>query len=104
MATIQSIHPLGNAETDQIDPAVAKALAPYQVEWLFRQSQELRLTKLQILRQALFEWVGEHPGYRFSAIGFGYVVRDALENYMDRQKAEFRASQANNNNKEGFAK
>ena len=89
MATIQSIHPLGNAETDQIDPAVTEALTPLQAEWLFRQSQELRLRKLQILRQALFEWVGAHPGYRFAASTFGSVVRDALENYMDRHKAEF---------------
>jgi hypothetical protein len=59
MSTSQSIHPLGYGDTDQIDPVVAEALTTYQVEWLFRQCQDLRLKKLQILRQALFEWVGE---------------------------------------------
>jgi hypothetical protein len=85
----QSIHPLGSGDTDEIDPVVAEALTTYQVEWLFRLCQDLRFKKLQILRQALFEWVGEHPGYRFSASTFGYVMRIALENYMNRHKAEF---------------
>ena len=43
----------------EIDPVVAEALTTYQVEWLFVQCQDLRFKKLQILRQALFEWVGE---------------------------------------------
>ena len=51
------MHPLGYGDTDQIDPVVAEALTTYQVEWLFRQCQELSFKKLQILRQALFEWV-----------------------------------------------
>jgi hypothetical protein len=89
MSTSQSIHPLGYGDTDEIDPVVAEALTTYQVEWLFRQCQDLRLKKLQILRQALFEWVGECPDYRFSASTFGYVMRIALENYMNRHKAEF---------------
>jgi hypothetical protein len=59
MSTSQSIHPLGYGDTDEIDPVVAEALTTYQVEWLFRQCQDLRLKKLQIFRQALFEWVGE---------------------------------------------
>jgi hypothetical protein len=89
MSISHSIHPLGYGDTDQIDPVVAEALTPYQVEWLFRQCQDLRLKKLQILRQALFEWIDEHPDYRFSASTFGYVMRVALENYMNRHEAEF---------------
>ena len=89
MSTSHSIHPLGYGETDQIDPVVAEALTTYQVEWLFRQCQDLRFKKLQILRQALFEWIDEHPDYRFSASTFGYVMRVALENYMNRHRAEF---------------
>jgi hypothetical protein len=89
MSTSQSIHPLGCGDTDEIDPVVAEALTTYQVEWLFRQCQDLRLKKLQILRQALFEWVGEYPDYRFSASTFGYVMRVALENYMNRHNTEF---------------
>ena len=41
MSTSQSIHPLGYGDTDEIDPVVAEALTTYQVEWLFRQCQEL---------------------------------------------------------------
>jgi hypothetical protein len=89
MSASQSIHPLGCGDTDEIDPVVAEALTTYQVEWLFRQCQDLRLKKLQILRQALFEWVGEYPDYRFSASTFGYVMRVALENFMNRHNAEF---------------
>ena len=85
----QSMHPLGYGDTDQIDPAVAEALTTYQVEWLFRQCQELSFKKLQILRQALFEWVDEHPDYRFSVSTFGSVMRIALENYINRHQAEF---------------
>ena len=83
------MHPLGYGDTDQIDPAVAAALTTYQVEWLFRQCQELSFKKLQILRQALFEWIDEHPDYRFSANTFGYVMRVALENYINRHEGEF---------------
>jgi hypothetical protein len=89
MAISQSMHPLGYGDTDQIDPVVAEALTTYQVEWLFRQCQELSFKKLQILRQALFEWVDEHPDYRFSVSTFGSVMRVALENYMNRHQAEF---------------
>jgi hypothetical protein len=94
MSTSQSIHPLGYGDTDQIDPVVAEALTTYQVEWLFRQCQDLGFKKLQILRQALFEWVDEHPDYRFSASTFGYVMRVALENHMNRHKAGFVSAQS----------
>ncbi|HSZ76783.1 MAG TPA: DUF1330 domain-containing protein [Chthoniobacterales bacterium] len=67
----------------------AGEVTTYQVEWLFRQCQELSFKKLQILRQALFEWVDEHPDYRFSVSTFGSVMRIALENYMNRHQAEF---------------
>jgi hypothetical protein len=43
MSTGQSIHPLGYGDTDEIDPVVAEALTTYQVEWLFRQCEDLRL-------------------------------------------------------------
>jgi hypothetical protein len=71
MYTSQLMHPLGYGDTDQIDPAVADSLTTYQVEWLSRQCQDLGFKKLQILRQALFEWVDEHPDYRFSASTLG---------------------------------
>jgi hypothetical protein len=90
----QSMHPLGYGDTDQIDPAVAEALTTYQVEWLFTQCQELSLKKLQILRQALFEWVDEHPHYRFSVSTFGSVMRVALENYINRHQAEFMSARS----------
>jgi hypothetical protein len=89
MSASQSLHPLGCEDTDQIDPVVAEALTAYQVEWLFVQCQDLRFRKLQILRQALFEWVAMHLDYRFSASTFGYVMRVALENFMNRHNAEF---------------
>ncbi len=54
MTTSDSINPLGSGKTDQIDPVVAEALTPYQVEWLSRQCKDLGLKRLQILRQALF--------------------------------------------------
>jgi hypothetical protein len=41
MSVSQSMHPLGYGDIDQIDPAVAAALTTSQVEWLFRQCQEL---------------------------------------------------------------
>ena len=89
MTTSDSINPLGSGETDQIDPVVAEALTPYQVEWLSRQCKDLGLKRLQILRQALFEWIDEHPDYRFSANTFGDLMRVALENYMSRHESEF---------------
>ena len=89
MSASRSIHPLGFGDTDQIDPAVAEALTTYQVEWLFRQCQDLRFKKLQILRQALFEWIRDHPDYRFSDGTFGSVMRVALQNYMNLHEAEF---------------
>jgi hypothetical protein len=89
MSTSRSIHPLGFGDTDQIDPVVAEALTSYQVEWLFRQCQDLRFKKLQILRQALFEWIQYHPDYRFSDGTFGSVMCVALQNYMNLHEAEF---------------
>lgn len=89
MTTSDSVNPLGSGETDQIDPVVAEALTPYQIEWLNRQCKDLGLKRLQILRQALFEWIDEHPDYRLSANTFGYVMRVALENYINRHEGEF---------------
>ena len=77
MPTNDSTHPLGDLGADEIDPAVAEALTPYQAEWLRTQSSELGLKKLQVLRQALFEWIREHPDYRFSAATFGSEMRAA---------------------------
>ena len=45
MTTSDSINPLGYGETDQIDPVVAEALTPYQVEWLSRQCKDLGLKR-----------------------------------------------------------
>ena len=39
MTTSDSINPLGSGETDQIDPVVAEALTPYQIEWLSKAVQ-----------------------------------------------------------------
>jgi hypothetical protein len=89
MAINDSTHPLGDVDTDEIDPAVAKALTPYQVEWLCRQCSDLGLKKLQILRQSLFEWISEHPDYRFSATTLGREMRVALENFINRHNEEF---------------
>jgi hypothetical protein len=89
MPTNDSTHPLGDLEADEIDPAVAEALTPYQAEWLRTQCSELGLKKLQVLRQALFEWIREHPDYRFSAATFGSEMRVALENYISRHSEEF---------------
>jgi hypothetical protein len=89
MPTNDSTNPLGNLEADEIDPAVAEALTPYQAEWLRTQCSELGLKKLQILRQALFEWIDEHQDYRFSAAIFGSEMRAALENYISRHNEEF---------------
>ena len=89
MTTSDSVNPLGSGETDQIDPVVAEALTPYQIEWLNRQCKDLGLKRLQILRQALFEWIDEHPDYRLSANTFGYVMRVALENYINWHEGVF---------------
>jgi hypothetical protein len=89
MTVSNPTHPLGFEETDEIDSAVARALTAYQVEWLLRQCSDLRLKKLQLLRQALFEWVAEHPDYRFSAATFGSAMQLALEEFIRRHTAEF---------------
>jgi hypothetical protein len=80
---------LGSGETDQIDPVVAEAPTPYQIEWLSRQCKDLGLKRLQLLRQTLLESIDEHTDYRFSANTFGYVMRVALEKYMNRHEGEF---------------
>ena len=89
-------HPLGDEETDQINPAVADGLTPAQLQWLGAQSAALGCKKLQILRQALFEWVGEHMEYRFNEAGFGYTVRRALAEFMNRHNADIQLSEADN--------
>jgi len=89
MATRDLIHPLGKEDSDEIDPDVARALTPYELEWLRRQCQELKLKKLQILRQALIEWISEHPAYRFNAADFGDTMRIALEKFIQRHSQEF---------------
>jgi hypothetical protein len=89
MATSDPTHPLGHEDSDQIDPAVARALTPYQMEWLRRQCDELKLKKLQILRQALIEWIGEHPEYRFYEEYFGDTMRIALEKFIGTHSQEF---------------
>jgi hypothetical protein len=94
MSVSQSMHPLGYGDTDQIDPAVAAALTTSQVEWLFRQCQELSLKKTPDTPPGSFEWVDEHPDYRFSVSTFGSAMRVALENYMNRHQAEFMSAKA----------
>jgi hypothetical protein len=89
MPTNESTHPLGDLEADEIDPAVAEALTPYQTEWLRTQCRELGLKKLQVLRQALFEWIKEHPDYRFSAATFGSEMQVALEDFISRHNEEY---------------
>jgi hypothetical protein len=89
MAINDSTHPLRDVDTDEIEPAVAEALTPYQVEWLCRQCSDLGLKKLQILRQSLFEWISEHPDYRFSATTLGREMRVALEKFIKRHNEEF---------------
>ena len=89
MATSDPTHPLGHEDSDQIDPAVAQALTPYEIQWLRRQCDELNLKKLQILRQALIEWIGEHPEYRFYEDSFGDTMRIALEKFMRQHTREF---------------
>jgi hypothetical protein len=94
MTNSDQTHPLGDEETDQINPAVADGLTPAQLEWLCTQSAVVGRKKLQILRQALFEWVGEHMEYRFNEAGFGRTVRRALEEFMDRHNADALLSEA----------
>jgi hypothetical protein len=96
MTNSDQTHPLGDEETDQINPAVANGLTPAQLEWLCTQSAAVGRKKLQILRQALFEWVGEHMEYRFNEAGFGHTVRRALEEFMSRQNANVPLSEADN--------
>lgn len=93
MANSDQTHPLGDDETDQINPAVADWLTPTQLEWLSAQSAVVGRKKLQILRQALFEWVGVHLEYRFREAGFGETVRRALEEFMKRQTADVPVSE-----------
>lgn len=93
MTNSDQTHPLGDEETDQINPAVANGLTPEQLDFLSRQSTVVGRTKLQILRQALFEWVGEHLEYRFTEALFADTVRCALEEFMYRQRAEIQMSE-----------
>jgi hypothetical protein len=94
MANTDQTHPLGDEETDQINPAVADGLTPAQLEWLGNQSTVVGRKKLQILRQALFEWVGEHLEYRFDEARFGDTVRRALEEFMTRHHEDLSAAKA----------
>ena len=94
MTNSDQTHPLGDEETDQINPAVADGLTPAQLEWLCTQSAVVGRKKLQILRQALFEWVGEHMEYRFTEAGFGRTVRRALDEFMNRHNADVLLSEA----------
>ena len=66
MTDSDQTHPLGDEETDQINPAVAEGLSPEQIDFLCRQSAVVGRKKLQVLRQALFEWVSEHLEYRLT--------------------------------------
>jgi hypothetical protein len=88
MTDSDQTHPLGDEETDQINPAVADELTSAQLEWLTGQSAVVGRKKLQILRQALFEWVGVHLEYRFTEAQFGDTVRRALEEFMTRHRAD----------------
>jgi hypothetical protein len=88
MTNSDQIHPLGDEETDQINPAIADGLTPEQLDFLCSQSTVVGRKKLQILRQALFEWVSEHLEYRFTEARFGDTVRHALEEFMNRHRAE----------------
>jgi hypothetical protein len=88
MINSDQTHPLGDEETDEINPAVADGLTPAQLAWLTSQSTVLGRKKLQILRQALFEWVSEHLEYRFTEARFGDTVRCALEEFMSRNRAD----------------
>ncbi len=88
MTESDQTHPLGDEETDQINPAVAEGLTPEQIDFLSRQSTVMGRKKLQVLRQALFEWVSEHLEYRFTEAMFADTVRHALEEFMHRHRAE----------------
>jgi hypothetical protein len=93
MTNSDQTHPLGDDETDQINPAVADALTPEQLDFLSGQSTVVGRKKLQILRQALFEWVSEHLEYRFTEAHFGDTVRHALEEFMNRNRADAQVSE-----------
>jgi hypothetical protein len=58
------------------------------MEWLRRHCDELKLKKLQILRPALIEWIGEHREYRFHEEYFGYTMRIALEKFTRTHSRE----------------
>src|SRR5450432_4650777 len=88
MTNSDQTHPLGEEETDEINPAVVDGLTPEQLEWLNSQSAVAGCKKLQILRQALFEWVSEHMEYRFNEARFGDTVRRALDEFMNRHTAD----------------
>ena len=92
MTNSDRTHPLGDEETDQINPAVAAGLTPVQLEWLCAQSDAVGRKKLQILRQALFEWVSEHMEYRFNEARFGDTVRRALDEFMNRNRSDIALS------------
>jgi hypothetical protein len=96
MTNSDQTHPLGDEETDQINPAVAGELTPSQIEWLNRQSTAVGRKKLQILRQALFEWVAGHQEYRFNEARFGDTVGRALEEFMSRHRGEVLVSKTEN--------
>jgi hypothetical protein len=96
MTNSDQTHPLGDEETDQINPAVAGELTTSQIEWLNSQSTAVGRKKLQILRQALFEWVGGHQDYRFSEARFGDTVGRALEEFMNRHRGEVLVSKTEN--------
>ncbi len=93
MTNSDQIHPLGEEETDEINPAVANGLTPEQLDFLCRQSTIVGRKKLQILRQALFEWVSEHLEYRFTEALFADTVRRALEEFMYRHPEEVPVSE-----------
>ncbi|MEA3162336.1 MAG: hypothetical protein QOE88_154 [Verrucomicrobiota bacterium] len=88
MTNSDQTHPLGEEETDEINPTVVDGLTPEQLEWLNSQSTVTGCKKLQILRQALFEWVSEHMEYRFNEARFGDTVRRALDEFMNRNRSD----------------
>ena len=88
MTNSDQTHPLGEEETDEINPAVVDGLTPEQLEWLNSQSTVTGCKKLQILRQALFEWVSEHMEYRFNEARFSDTVRCALDEFMNRNRSD----------------
>ena len=94
MTDSDQTHPLGDEETDQINPAVAEGLSPEQIDFLCRQSAVVGRKKLQVLRQALFEWVSEHLEYRFTEAMFADTVRHALEEFRSRHREEAPVSEA----------